>query len=166
MRSLFRWLVIFCLAAVAAPHVVCAQYGGALHSGGWANGMGVPLPPRSVAIASPPVTLAMSPPASFLAGGTNAYASVYLNAPLSEARARARIIRISDSVVVSTSGWTIPSNNRVTMSGLTVGITYRAEVELEALTPAWVSVPWATLIASYVQPGKNDPPIDWEFESP
>ena len=77
-----------------------------------------------------------------------------------------RIVRVSDSVVVATSGWTIPSNNRVTMSGLTVGITYRAEVELEALTPAWVSVPWATLIASYVQPGKNDPPIDWEFESP
>ena len=165
MRPQFRWLVIFCLAAIAAPQVVCAQYGGALHSGGWANGMGVPLPPRSVAIASPPVTLAMSPPASFLAGGTNAYAYVYLNAPLSEARARARIIRISDSVVVATSGWTIPSNNRVTMPGLTVGTTYRAEVELEALTPAWLSVPWATLIASYVQPDKYSPPFDWVLES-
>lgn len=165
MRDLFRWLVIICLAAVAVPLDAWAQYGGALHSGGWANGMGVPLPPRLVATASPPVTLVMSPPASFQAGGINAYAYVYLNAPLSEARARARIIRISDSVVVSTSGWTIPSNNRVTMTGLTVGTTYRVEVELEALTPAWVSVPWATLIASYVQPDKYSPPFDWELQS-
>ena len=165
MRSQFRWLVLVCFAAVSVPGVVWSQYGGALHSGGWANGMGVPLPPRSVAIASPPVTLAMSPPASFLAGGTNAYAYVYLNAPLSEARARARIIRISDSVVVATSGWTIPSNNRVTMPGLTVGTTYRVEIELEALTPAWVSVAWATLIASYVQPDKYSPPFDWVLES-
>ena len=90
---------------------------------------------------------------------------MYLNAPLSEARARARIIRISDSVVVSTSGWTIPSNNRVTMTGLTVGTTYRVEIELEALTPAWLSVPWATLIASYVQPDKYSPPFDWDLQS-
>ncbi len=165
MRSQIPWLVVLCLAAVVAPGAVWAQYGGALHSGGWANGMGVPLPPRSVAAAPPPVTLVLSPPASFLAGGTNAYAYVYLNAPLSEARARARIIRISDSVVIATSGWTSTSSNRVTMSGLTVGATYRAEIELEALTPAWVSVPWATLIASYVQPSKNDPPFDWELES-
>jgi len=52
------------------------------------------------------------------------------------------------------------------MSGLTVGTTYRVEIELEALTPAWLSVPWATLIASYVQPSKNDPPFDWVLESP
>lgn len=165
MRSLFRWLVIICLAAVAVPLVAWAQYGGALHSGGWANGMGVPLPARLVATASPPVTLVMSPPASYQAGGINAYAYVYLNAPLSEARARARIIRISDSVVVSTSGWTIPSNNRVTMTGLAVGTTYRVEIELEALTPAWLSVPWATLIASYVQPDKYSPPFDWVLQS-
>ena len=165
MRPQVYWLVVFCLATVAVPPVACAQYGGALHSGGWANGMGVPLPPRSVATASPPVTLVMSPPASYQAGGINAYAYVYLNAPLSEARARARIIRISDSVVVSTSGWTIPSNNRVTMTGLTVGTTYRVEIELEALTPAWLSVPWATLIASYVQPDKYSPPFDWELQS-
>ncbi|GEM_PF-1092340 len=166
MRSQVCWRVVFCLAAVAVSPVAWAQYGGALHSGGWANGMGVPLPPRSVAGALPPVTLAMSPPASFLAGGTNAYAYVYLNAPLSEARARARIIRISDSAVISTSGWTTTSSNRLTMSGLTVGTTYRVEIELEALTPAWLSVPWATLIASYVQPSKNDPPFDWVLESP
>ena len=165
MRSLFRWLVIICLAAVAVPLVSWAQYGGALPSGGWANGMGVPLPARLVATASPPVTLVMSPPSSYQAGGINAYAYVYLNAPLSEARARARIIRSSDSVVVSTSGWTIPSNNRVTMTGLTVGTTYRVEIELEALTPAWLSVPWATLIASYVQPDKYSPPFDWELQS-
>ena len=165
MRSQVCWLVVFCLATVAVPPVACAQYGGALHRGGWANGMGVPLPARLVATASPPVTLVMSPPASYQAGGINAYAYVYLNAPLSEARARARIIRISDSVVVSTSGWTIPSNNRVTMTGLTVGTTYRVEIELEALTPAWLSVPWATLIASYVQPDKYSPPFDWELQS-
>lgn len=165
MRDLFRWLVIICLAAVAVPLDAWAQYGGALHNGGWANGMGVPLPPRSVAAAPVPVVLAMTPPASLTAGGINAYAYVYLNAPLSEARARARIIRISDSVVISTSGWTIPSNNRVTMTGLTVGTTYRVEIELEALTPAWLSVPWATLIASYVQPDKYSPPFDWELQS-
>jgi hypothetical protein len=123
------------------------------------------VPPRSVAGGPPPVTLAMSPPASFTAGGSNAYAYVYLNAPLSEARARARIIRISDSAVIATSGWTIPSYNRVTMTGLAVGTTYRVEVELEALTPAWLSVPWATLINSYVQPGKYSPPFDWVLQS-
>ena len=165
MRPPILWLVVLCLAVTAAPGAVWAQYGGALHAGGWANGMGVPMPPHTVAGAPPPVTLAMSPPASFTAGGTNAYAYVYLNAPLSEARARARIIRISDSVVIATSGWTIPSNNRVTMSGLTLGTTYRVEVELEALTPAWLSAPWATLIASYVQPDKYSPPFDWELES-
>ena len=165
MRVVILWLAVVGLAAAVVPAAALAQYGGALHSGGWANGMGVPMPPRSMAGALPPVTLAMSPPASFTAGGTNAYAYVYLNAPLSEARARARIIRISDSVVVATSGWTIPSNNRVTMSGLVLGTTYRVEVELEALTPAWLSVPWATLIASYVQPDKYSPPFDWELES-
>jgi hypothetical protein len=162
MRPSVLWLVVLCLA-VAAPGAVWAQYGGALHTGGWANGAGVLLPPCSAVPA--PVALALSPPASFTAGGTNAYAFLFLNAPLSEARARVRIIRISDSVVIATSGWTIPSNNRVTMSGLTLGTTYRVEVELEALTPAWLSVPWATLIASYVQPDKYSPPFDWELES-
>lgn len=165
MRSPILWLVVLCLAAVAAPGIVWAQYGGGLHSGGWANGMGVPLPPRSVASAPTPVTLVLSPPASFTAGGTNAYTYVYLNAPLSEARARIRIVRVSDSVIAGTSDWTSISNNRATVSGLTVGTTYRAEVELEALTPAWVSVPWFTLIVAYVQPSKNDPPFDWHFES-
>lgn len=165
MRSLFRWLVIFCLAAVAVSPVAWAQYGGALHSGGWANGMGVPLRPMSAAAAPVPVVLALSPPASFTAGGTNAYAYLYLNAPLSEARARMRMVRVSDSVVVATSGWTSITDNRVTMTGLTVGTTYRGEIELEALTPAWVSVPWATLIASYVQPNKFSPPFDWVLQS-
>jgi len=163
MRTVILGLVGFALA-VALPTAALAQYGGALHSGGWANGMGVPLPARLAGVT--PVLLALSPPASYTAGGSNAFAYLFLNAPLSEARARARIIRISDSVVVSTSGWTIPSNNRVTMTGLTVGTTYRVEVELEALTPAWLSVPWATLIASYVQPDKYSPPFDWELESP
>ncbi|MDO8942904.1 MAG: hypothetical protein Q7U75_06945 [Desulfobacterales bacterium] len=165
MRPQFRWLVIFCLAAIAAPQVVCAQYGGALHSGGWANGMGVALPPMSVAAAPVPVILALSPPTFFSAAGTNAFAFVFLNAPFSEARARMRIVRVSNSVVVATSDWTSTSNNRVTISGLTVGTTYRAEVELEALTPAWLSVPWATLITSYVQPDKYSPPFNWELES-
>ena len=39
------------------------------------------------------------------------------------------------------------------------------EIELEALTSAWLSVPWFTLINSYVQPSKYDPPFDWHFES-
>ena len=164
MRICILLLAVLGLAAAMMPATAWAQYGGALHSGGWANGMGVPLPARLAGEA--PVPLALSPPASYTAGGSNAFAYLFLNAPLSEARARARIIRISDSVVVSTSGWTIPSNNRVTMTGLTVGTTYRVEVELEALTPAWLSVPWATLIASYVQPDKYSPPFDWELESP
>ena len=165
MRTVLLWLAVLGLAAAVAPASAWAQYGGALHSGGWANGMGVPLPPRLAAGAPAPVVLALSPPASFLAGGTNAYAYVYLNAPLSEARARIRIVRVSDSVIAGTSDWTSSLNNRATVSGLTVGTTYRVEIELEALTPAWVSVPWFTLIASYVQPSKNDPPFDWDLQS-
>jgi hypothetical protein len=68
-------------------------------------------------------------------------------------------------VVIATSGWTSTLDNRVTIAGLVVGTTYRVEVELEALAPAWVSVPWTTMIASYVQPSKNDPPFEWEFTS-
>jgi hypothetical protein len=105
------------------------------------------------------------PETSYTAGGSNSFAFLFLNAPLSEARARIRVVRVSDSVVVATSGWTSALDNRVTIAGLVVGTTYRVEVELEALTPAWVSVSWTTMIDSYVQPGKYDPPFEWEFES-
>lgn len=164
MRSAIRWLVVVCLAALAAPGVTWAQYGGALHNGGWANGMGVPLPPRAAG-APAPIVLALMPQTSYTAGGTNAFADLFLNAPLSEARGRIRVVRVSDSVVVATSGWTSTSNHRVTITGLVVGTTYRVEVELDALVPAWVSVPWTPMIASYVQPGKFDPPFEWEFTS-
>lgn len=164
MRTAIRWLVVVCLAAVAAPGVTWAQYGGALHNGGWANGMGVPLPPRAAG-APAPIVLALSPQTSYTAGGSNSFAFLFLNAPLSEARGRIRVVRVSDSVVIATSGWTSTLDNRVTIAGLVVGTTYRVEVELEALVPAWVSVPWATMIASYVQPSKNDPPFEWEFQS-
>jgi len=161
MRSLVRWLAVICLAAVAAPGVTWAQYGGALHNGGWANGMGVPLPPRA---AGGPIVLTLVPETSYTAGGSNAFAFLFLNAPLSEARARIRVVRVSDSVVIATSGWTSTSDNRVTVSGLVVGTTYRVEVELEALVPAWASVPWTTMIDSYDQPSKEDPPFEWEFQ--
>lgn len=161
MRYAIRWLIVVCLAAVAVPGVTWAQYGGALHNGGWANGMGVPLPVRQAG--GTPV--ALIPETSYTAGGINAFAFLFLNAPLSEARGRIRVVRVSDSVVIATSGWTSTSDNRVTVSGLVVGTTYRVEVELEALAPAWVSVPWTTMIASYVQPGKYDPPFEWEFQN-
>jgi len=164
MRSLVRWLAVICLAAVAAPGVTWAQYGGALHNGGWANGMGVPLPPRAAG-GPAPVVLTLVPETSYTAGGSNAFAFLFLNAPLSEARGRIRVVRVSDSAVVATSGWTSTSDNRVTIAGLVVGTTYRVEVELEALAPAWVSVPWTTMIASYDQPSKNDPPFEWEFQN-
>jgi len=164
MRSAIRWLAVICLAAVAAPGVTWAQYGGALHNGGWANGMGVPLPPRAAG-GPAPIVLALMPETSYTAGGSNAFAFLFLNAPLSEARGRIRVVRVSDSVVVATSGWTSTSDNRVTIAGLVVGTTYRVEVELEALAPAWASVPWTTMIDSYVQPSKTDPPFEWEFES-
>jgi len=157
-------LIVACLSAVAAPGVTWAQYGGALHNGGWANGMGVPLPVRRAG-GTPPVILTLMPETSYTAGGSNAFAFLFLNAPLAEARARIRVVRVSDSVVVATSGWTSTSDNRVTIAGLVVGTTYRVEVELEALAPAWVSVPWTTMIASYDQPNKTDPPFEWEFES-
>lgn len=164
MRSPILWLVVFCLAAVAVPGVTWAQYGGALHNGGWANGMGVPLPARQAG-GTPPVILTLMPQTSYTAGGSNSFAFLYLNAPLSEARGRIRVVRVSDSVVIATSGWTSTSDNRVTIAGLVVGTTYRVEVELDALAPAWMSVPWTTMIASYVQPGKYDPPFEWEFQS-
>jgi hypothetical protein len=159
MRSTIRLLVVVCLAAVAVP--VWAQYGGALHNGGWANGMGVPLPVHLAG--GTPVALVSE--TSYTAGGSNAFAFLFLNAPLSEARGRIRVVRVSDSVVIATSGWTSTSDNRVTISGLVVGTTYRVEVELEALVPAWVSVPWTTMIDSYVQPSKYDPPFEWEFQN-
>lgn len=163
MRTVILWLAVLGLAAVMAPASAWAQYGGALHSGGWANGMGVPQPPRSVAAA--PVMLELVPDTLFRAGGTNSYLYVFLNAPLSEARARIRIVRVSDSVIAGTSNWTSASDNRATVTGLVVGTTYRADVELEALDPAWESAPWTTLVPSYVQPNKNDPPFDWDLQS-
>ncbi len=165
MRSRVFLLVISCLVAVASPVVVWAQYGGAVHNGGWANGTGVLLPPRQAQEVPEPVALALLPQTSFTAGGTNAYADLYFNAPLSEARGRIRIVRVSDSVVIGTSGWTSASYYRVFVTGLTVGTTYRVEVDLQALVPAWLSVPWTTLISSYVQPSKYDPPFDWDFQS-
>jgi hypothetical protein len=164
MRSRSLIMVIACLV-VAAPLAAWAQYGGGVHNGGWANGTGVILPPLRTAEVPEPVTLALLPQTSFAAVGTNAYLYAFLNAPLSEARARIRIIRVSDLAIVGTSGWTTASNNRAYVSGLTVGETYRVDVELEALTQAWLSVPWFTLITSYVQPSKYDPPVDWHFES-
>ncbi len=163
MRALIICLTVVGLAAAVAPAAALAQYGGALHSGGWANGMGVPLPPRSIAAA--PVMLELVPLTRFLAGGTNAYLYIFLNASLSQARGRIRIVRVSDSVIVGTSNWTSASDNRALVSGLVVGTTYRADVELEALDPAWQSVPWTTFIPSYVQPSKNDPPFDWQLQS-
>jgi len=163
MRSAIQWLVVVCLAAVVVPGVTWAQYGGALHNGGWANGMGVPLPPPAAG-APAPIVLALVAETSYTAGGNNAFAFLFMNAPLSEARARMRVVRVSDSAVVATSGWTSASDNRVTIAGLVVGTTYRVEVELEALAPAWVSVPWTTMIDSYVQPGKYDPPFEWDFQ--
>ncbi|HOX27448.1 MAG TPA: hypothetical protein PLL30_17800 [Candidatus Krumholzibacteria bacterium] len=165
MRTAILWLAVLGLAAAILPAMAWAQYGGALHSGGWANGMGVPLPPRSLAGVPTPVPLELAPLTRFLAGGTNSYLYIYLNAPLSQARGRIRIVRVSDSVIVGTSNWTSASDNRATVSGLVVGTTYRADVELEALDPAWESVPWTTFIPSYVQPSKNDPPFDWQLHS-
>jgi len=164
MRSAIRWLVVVCLAAVAASGMTWAQYGGALHNGGWANGMGVPLPPHPGG-APAPIVLALMPQTYYLAGGSNSFAVLFLNAPLSEARGRIRVVRVSDSVIIATSGWTGTLDNRVTITGLVVGTTYRVQVQLEALTPAWVSVPWTTMIASCVQPSKDDPPFEWEFQS-
>ncbi len=162
MRTVILGLVGFALA-VALPTAALAQYGGALHSGGWANGMGVPLPARLAGVT--PVLLALSPPASYTAGGSNAFAYLFLNAPLSEARGRIRIVRVSDSVVAATSNWTTVLDNRVTVAGLVVGTTYRVDVELEALDAAWLSVSWTTLIPSYVQPNKYDPPFEYELQS-
>ena len=163
MRTVILWLAVLGLVTAMVPASAWAQYGGALHSGGWANGMGVPVPCRSVAAA--PVTLDLVPQTRFLAGGTNAYLYIFLNAPLSQARGRIRIVRVSDSVIVGTSNWTSASDNRALVSGLVVGTTYRADVELEALDSAWLSVPWTTFILSYVQPSKNDPPFDWDLQS-
>lgn len=163
MRNVILCLAVVGLIAAMTSVVALAQYGGALHSGGWANGMGVPLPQRAVAAA--PVMLELVPQTRFLAGGTNSYLYIYLNAPLSQARGRIRIVRVSDSVIVGTSNWTSASDNRALVSGLVVGTTYRADVELEALDPAWLSVPWTTFISSYVQPSKNDPPFDWQLHS-
>lgn len=165
MRTVIISLAVLGLAAVVAPSCAWAQYGGALHSGGWANGMGVPQPLRAIAAAPPPVVLELVPNSLFRAGGTNSYLYVFLNAPLSQARARIRIVRVSDSVIAGTSNWTSASDNRATVSGLVVGTTYRADFELEALDPAWESVPWTTLIPTYVQPSKNDPPFDWDLQS-
>lgn len=162
MRIRSCTVIILWLVAVA-PMAARAQYGGEVHNGGWANGTGVILPPRIVA--SEPVLLVLTSQSTFTAAGTNSYLYAFLNAPLTEARARMRIIRVSDEVVVGTSGWTTASDHRVYVPSLTVGETYRAEVELQALTQAWLSVPWFTLIASYVQPSKFDPPFDWRFES-
>lgn len=163
MRNVILCLAVVGLIAAMTPVVALAQYGGALHSGGWANGMGVPLPQRAVAAA--PVMLELVSQTRFLAGGTNSYLYIFLNAPLSQARGRIRIVRVSDSVIVGTSNWTSASDNRALVSGLVVGTTYRADVELEALDPAWLSVPWTTFIPSYVQPSKNDPPFDWQLHS-
>jgi hypothetical protein len=162
MRTVTLGLAVLALA-VALPTAALAQYGGALHSGGWANGMGVPLPARLAG--GTPVPLDLSPPASYTAGGSNAFAYLFLNAPLSEARGRIRIVRVSDSVVAATSNWTTTVDNRVTVAGLVVGTTYRVDVELEALDPAWLSVSWTTLIPSYVQPNKYDPPFEYELQS-
>jgi len=164
MRTGNLLVVLLCLAAVAMPTAVSAQFGGAVHNGGWANGTGVLLPPRLATNAPVPILLALLPQTSYTAGGSNAFAYLYLNAPVSEARARIRIIRLSDSTVIATSAWTSTLTNRVTIAGLVVGTTYRVEVELEALTAAWLSVPWATLVASYVQPGKDDPPFDYDLQ--
>ncbi len=164
MRSRILLLVFFCLAIVGMPPVVWAQYGGAVHYGGWANGRGVLLPPHQAPAPPVPVALALLPQTSFTAAGTSAFADLYINAPMSEARARMRIVRISDSTVAGTSGWTNASFNRVYISGLVVGRTYRVEVDLHTLTPAWLSVPWTTLVASYVQPGKYDPPYDFYMD--
>lgn len=164
MRTRIPMAVILLLVAVAMPTTVSAQFGGAVHNGGWANGTGVLLPPRLATTAPDPILLALLPQTSYTAGGSNAFAYLYLNAPLSEARARIRVVRLSDSAVVATSGWTGTLDNRVTIAGLVVGTTYRVEVELQALTPAWLSVSWTTLVASYVQPGKNDPPFDYDLQ--
>jgi hypothetical protein len=75
-----------------------------------------------------------------------------------------RVVRVSDSVVIATSGWTSTSDNRVTIAGLVVGTTYRVEVELETLSSRWLSVPWTTMIDSYVQPTKDDL-FEWEFQN-
>jgi len=158
-------VAILCLVVATAPTVVRAQYGGSVHNGGWANGTGVLLPPHRTAEPVVPVALVLSGQTSFTAGGTSAFADLYLNAPMSEARGRIRIIRISDSTIVGTSGWTSASFNRVVISGLVVGTSYRVEVDLQALAPAWLSVPWFTMIAAYVQPGKYDPPYDF-YEDP
>ena len=165
MRTLMLLLAAFGLAAVVVPAAALAQYGGALHSGGWANGAGVPLPPYSLAGSPVPVPLELVSPTHFAASGSNSYLYVYLNAPLSQARARMRIVRVSDSVIVGTSNWANASGNRALMSGLVVGTTYRADVELESLDPSWLSVPWTTFIDSYVQPSKYDPPFEWELQS-
>ncbi len=162
MYSRSPWIVGLLLLLAVVPSAALAQYGGALHSGGWANGAGALVPPRAAAA---PVALVLLAQTSYTAGGSNAFAYLYFNAPMSEARARIRVVRISDSVVISTSGWTTALSNHLTVSGLTYGTTYRVEVDLQALTPAWASVPWATMIASYVQPGKYDPPFEWERES-
>jgi len=163
MRSRSCIVIILWLVA-ATPMAAWAQYSGEVHNGGWANGTGVLLPPRIPVEVPDPVLLTLLPQTSFTAGGTNAFAYIYMNAPLSEARARIRIVRVSDSVVVGTGNWTSTSTNRTLVSGLVVGETYRVEVELEALTQAWLSVPWYTLIASYVQPSKFDPPFDWDLQ--
>ena len=164
MRARILWLAVLCWAVLVVPKIARAQYGGCVHSGGWANGMGVLLPPRRVVVVPEPVALALLAQTSFTAGGSNAFANLNLNAPLSEARGRIRIVRISDSMIAGTSSWTSASFNRVYVSGLVVGTTYRVEVDLEALTPEWLSVPWTTLIASYVQPSKYDPPYDFYVE--
>jgi hypothetical protein len=52
----------------------------------------------------------------------------------------------------------------VTIAGLVVGTTYRVEVELETLSSRWLSVPWTTMIDSYVQPTKDDL-FEWEFQN-
>ena len=164
MRTRILTAVILFLVAVAIPTTVSAQYGGAVHNGGWANGTGVLLPPRLATTAPDPILLTLLSQTSYTAGGSNAFAYLYLNAPLSEARARIRVVRLSDSVVVATSGWTGALDNRVTIAGLVVGTTYRVEVELQTLVPAWLSVSWTSLIASYVQPGKDDPPFDYDLQ--
>ena len=46
MKNRMLLVVILLLVAVAMPTTVSAQYGGAVHNGGWANGTGVLLPPR------------------------------------------------------------------------------------------------------------------------
>ena len=77
-----------------------AQYGGALHSGGWAEAvMGVPLPPLSGRGRIATVVLELVPDTLFRAGAQTPTCTCSSNAPLSEARARIRIVRVSDSVV-------------------------------------------------------------------